>query len=117
MTKRVFQRVALLAFAGLPMLTGCPPQNSACGDLDPFSTMTDSPGSLTIDLSGGPADGSLLLTIGGMVYVGSPVEAGAEPTTYEFFNLPAGTFSASWEISGCQDEAVAIDGPTSVTIR
>lgn len=99
------------------LLGGCPPKNSPCGDLDPFSMHTDSPGSLTIDLSGGPADGSLLLHIAGNVYVGSPVQAGAEPTTYEFFNLPSGNWPVTWEISGCEDQAVPIDGPLSVTIQ
>ena len=110
------RRSAWIVILALPLVCGCP-QNSTCGDLDPFSMTADSPGTLTINLAGGPADGSLLLTIAGQRFTGSPANPGGDPTTYEFFNLPSGTWDAKWEISGCGDEAKQIAGPQSVTIQ
>lgn len=112
----VVRRFAWIAILSLPLLAGCP-QNSPCGDLDPFSMTTDSPGALTINMAGGPANGSLLLTIAGQRFTGSPANPGGNPTTYEFFNLPSGNWDATWEISGCGDEAKQIDGPLTVTIE
>lgn len=117
------QRNVVLAIGvGLSLLVGCPPDDTKdpnaadCGELDESSVSSNGEGTLSIDVAGGPADASLLLRVGNRVYVGVPAEAGAEPTTYEFSGLPSGTFDAEWEISGCEDEAVPIDGPSTVTI-
>lgn len=117
MSRKSAFRYALFTLLAWPALSGSTCPGNDCGQIVLGSNEQGGPGVYRVDVSGGPADGSLLLTVANQVYVGSPVQAGAEPTTYEFSNLPQGTYDVTWQISGCGDENVPIDGPASITVQ
>jgi hypothetical protein len=116
------RRIATLVAAALILSCAdqCEDPNAVfnCGAID---AQTTSPSAGVLQVTGGPADGTLSMrfTLAGeeRSFQGTRTGTGT-PLTWRFTGVPSGTHtSVRWFVSGCVDDgAQEILGPTSVVV-